>query len=292
MLLLFHVHMIYCPNPFFFCVTVAFFCGLTHRYFLVLFFCSFSYWNCSPLLVWLSHKLSLTLLHRFKLETPFCCFLLSHCWLILTITLCRLSHTFYIYFSRIFSMELFHSSVTITQGPCSIYGLFPSGHSTLLFPFGSLMTHSHNYIVQTVTHFLLISKWSFTTFVCMTVTQVSCKCISIASKWTLSRNSSFLLCVTVREGPCNVSPLFWIGHATLVLPLESLLLYFSLIFSVELFPSCYATVTRDFYVFLLFPNEHSTLLLPFELLLTHSHNYIVWTATHIFFRLFFIDSFS
>ena len=35
--------------------------------------------------------------------------------------------------------------VTVAQGPCDIFPLFRSVHSTLLFPFASLMTRFHNY---------------------------------------------------------------------------------------------------------------------------------------------------
>ena len=103
-----------------------------------------------------------------------------------------------------------------------------------------MITHFH-YVVQTVTHFLTSFCMEFYYF-CVNVTQVLCKCISIVSKGTLSRNGSPFLCVTVTQGTWNV------------------------------FPSI--------------PSRHSTLLLPFESLLTHSPNYVMWTATY-FFRLLF-----
>ena len=60
---------------------------------------------------------------------------------------------------------------------------------------------------------------------------------------------------------------------------------FSFIFSTELFCSASVTVTQgSSNVPLLFPSKKLTLLLRFESLLTHSHNYVVWTATYFFFR--------
>ena len=123
----------------------------------------------STLFLWLSHKVALMFLNRFEVDTPLCCFiwviddsshnyvvwtdphfsltfipclkvdtplqyfLLSHCWPILIITLCRLSHIF----------------------------------STLFW---------------------------------VNITKILCKCISIVSNWTLSSNTSTLLCGTLTHG--------------------------------------------------------------------------------------------
>ena len=43
-------------------------------------------------------------------------------------------------------------SVTVAKGPCNFLPLFPSGHSTSLFPFGSMIKHSCNFVVWTSTH--------------------------------------------------------------------------------------------------------------------------------------------
>ena len=140
-------------------------------------------------------------------------------------------------------MELPRSfGVTVTQGSCNVFPSSSGSHFTLTLSFESLLTHTHNYVVWTTTHFFVYVSLIFSPELfnssCVNVTQVSCKGIFIAYKWTLSGNYSTLFCVTVTQGPCNVFPLFLSGH--------------------------------------------STLLLFFEPLLTHSRNYVVWAATHFF----------
>lgn len=61
---------------------------------------------------------------------------------------------FSINFCFFFSSELFQAFwITVKQGPYNAFLLFPSGRSTLLLPFKSLMTHSHCSVVWTVTFF-------------------------------------------------------------------------------------------------------------------------------------------
>lgn len=43
-------------------------------------------------------------------------------------------------------------------------------------------------------------RWYYTTFLCANAIQVLCKGIFIASEWTLSKNCSTLLCMTVTKG--------------------------------------------------------------------------------------------
>ena len=79
---------------------------------------------------------------------PIHCFLLIHSWPVLQTMLCGLPLIFFVYFSLIFSVELFCSSfVTVTQGSCNIFPLFPNLFSTLLFPFELFITSSHNNVI-------------------------------------------------------------------------------------------------------------------------------------------------
>ena len=41
---------------------------------------------------------------------------------------------------------------------CNVFPLLRSGHSTLLFPFVSLMNHSRDYLMSTVTHFSIVFR--------------------------------------------------------------------------------------------------------------------------------------
>ena len=157
-----------------------------------------------------------------------------------------------------------------------------SEHSTLLFPFELLTTHFCYYVVLNT----FFDSFSNIFFV------------------ELSHTSG----VTVtQQGFCNVYPLSPSERSTLILSFESLLtrswtafglvfglphifsVYFLLILSRKLFCFSCVTITQGFCnISRVFPSVHSTLLFPFESLLTHCHNYVVWTATH-FFRLFFFS---
>ena len=76
------------------------------------------------------------------------------------------AHFFPINVWLIFSAELPQSScVTVTQRPCNISWLFPSGKSIFLFSFASLMTRAHNY-VDLLHIFDSLSKWNFYHFLC------------------------------------------------------------------------------------------------------------------------------
>ena len=133
--------------------------------------CSLSQWNCPTLFVWLLHKVPVTFLQRFEMDTPLCCFLLSHWRPIVVITL---SGT--------------HFSIIV----CS-------------FPWWNCPT-------------LLV-------WLLHKVTKISCKVTFFVYKWTLSINSSTLLCVTVTQNPRNVLLLFLSRHFTLFLLFKSLLTY-------------------------------------------------------------------
>ena len=80
----------YCPKPFVLCLTVALF---YHTFFVKknhLSFIIFVELYRSSL--WLSHGISVMFLHRFEVDTPLCCFLLSHQWSIMI--LCGVSYIF------------------------------------------------------------------------------------------------------------------------------------------------------------------------------------------------------
>ena len=47
-----------------------------------------------------------------------------------------------------------------------------------------------------------LSKWNYTTLLCVNVTQVLYKGFSIVSKWTFISNSSILLCVALTQSFC------------------------------------------------------------------------------------------
>ena len=113
--------------------------------------------------------------------------------------------------------------------------------------------------------------------------------------------------LTVKQGPCSVSSSFRSRHFTLLFPFESLTTHshyhfawntffdkYWNIFSVELSHSFGVTVTQvSCNVFPLPRSGHPTLILSFESLLTHSHNYVVWNATQFFrwcFKLFHSSS--
>ena len=110
------------------------------------------------------------------------------------------THVFVVYLSFIFLVELFHSScVTVKQGPRKSSCLIPSRQSILLFLFKLLMTPFSPALIllRLLQIFDSLSEWNFTTFLCVPVTQVSCNGMLIVYKWTLSSNSSTLICVTV-----------------------------------------------------------------------------------------------
>ena len=135
----------------------------------------------------LSHKVPVTFLFCFQVDTPLCHFLLSHWWPILIVVLCGPSRFFLIP-----SVKLSHATcVTVTRGPCNVFLLFTSGHSTLLLPFESLMTHSHS-SVGGLSHFFLI----------------------------FSIELFHSACVTFTQGSYNVFSLFTSGHSTLLPPLS------------------------------------------------------------------------
>ena len=90
--------------------------------------------------------------------------------------------------------------VTVTEDPCNVFPLFPSGHSILLLLFVSLLTHFHNYAVWTATHFFC--------FFFHSVFQRNC----FVPSW-----------FTVTQGPCNISSLFRSVHSILLFPFESLM---------------------------------------------------------------------
>ena len=77
--------------------------------------------------------------------------------------------------------------VTVTQDPCNVFPLFPSGHSILLLLFVSLLTHFHNYAVWTATHFF-----------CFFFTQFSSGTVSFLVGLLLHKVPvTFLLCFEV-----------------------------------------------------------------------------------------------
>ena len=108
--------------------------------------------------------------HRFEVSTllfPFGSLTTHSCY-------CVVWKTFFDSFSNFFSVELFHSpGVTVTQGSCNVFPLSPSGHCILLLLLESLLTHSHNYVVWTATHFF---RFCFTHFLSGTVPRFFCNC--------------------------------------------------------------------------------------------------------------------
>ena len=92
-------------------------------------------------------------------------------------------------------------------------------------------------------------------------------------------------CLTSTQVQCNVSPSFWSRCSTLffdyvIWTVTHFSINFCFFFSSELFQAFWITVKQGPYnAFLLFPSGHSTLLLPFKSLMTHSHCSVVWTVT-------------
>ena len=133
-------------------------------------------------------------LHRFEKDNALCSFVVSFwgidksfLWLC-----CVGCHTFFHIFSFIFSYELSQTSCeTVTQGPYNVVLLFPSGHFTLLFSFESLMTHSHSYVVWTVTLLALIFSIELFHSVCVTVTQRRYNFFLMSPSWNSPLLHSF-----------------------------------------------------------------------------------------------------
>ena len=101
-------------------------------------------------------------------------------------------YTFFDNFPFMFSSELsLIFCVIVTQGPYNVLLLFLSGHLFLVFPFESLMKHSHSCTVWIATLFLShFSNGPFFLFILLV---------------ELFHSS----CVTVTQSPCKVSTYFW-----------------------------------------------------------------------------------
>ena len=172
------------------CIFTTFFCMKLHKFHVKVYSFSISEPSVVTFSLFfegLSHKVPVTLLFCFQVDTPLCHFLLSHWWPILIVVLCGPSRFFLIP-----SVKLSHATcVTVTRGPYNVFLLFTSGHSTLLLPFESLMTHSHS-SVGGLSHFFLI----------------------------FSMELFHSACVTFTQGSYNVFSLFTSGHSTLLPPLS------------------------------------------------------------------------
>ena len=109
---------------------------------------------------------------------------------------------------------------------------------------------------------------------------------------------SYSSCATVTHGACNVSSSFRSWFSTLLFPFESLKTHSRLyvVWTVSkssitfvhflnrtVLPFLCNCYIRLLYLSAIVSSGHSNLLLSFESLLTHSHNYTVWTAAHLFF---------
>ena len=87
-------------------------------------------------------------LNIFVIVKPFLQLCCVNCHTFYFSRLCVNCHTFSfscLRFTHFLSGTVHSCRVTVAQGPCDIFPLFRSVHSTLLFPFASLMTRFHNY---------------------------------------------------------------------------------------------------------------------------------------------------
>ena len=145
---------------------------------------------------------------------------------------------FHLVFILLMEMSL-SSCVTVTQSPCNKSPSFRSGESPLLFLFEPLTTHSSYYVVWNT----FFDNFSII-FSCTSPGPYNIFSLSLSGHSTLILSFESLLtdslnylspiyfslffsvklfrysCVTVTQGPCNISQLVLTGHSTLLFSFE------------------------------------------------------------------------
>ena len=167
----------------------------------------------------------------FQVHTPFCFFLLSHWWPVITIMFFRLGHIFdsfskwnFTTFFFVWMSHNFHGKV-------------------------SLLSMSEPSVANLPPCFMWLSHKAPVKFFC---------CFQLDTLFIISFLSHWWSILIVLL--CGLPLFFFICLS---------------FFSMELFYFACVTVTQGPYHVSLFPSRHSTLLLSFESLLTHFHNYVM-----------------